>query len=261
MDNGAKTALITGGASGIGKATAKHFARQGQRVGVLDLQEEHVRKTVDEIIRDGGKAMSLVANVAEPKSLQSAIDSFAREYGRIDTVFANAGINGVWAPIEEISPEEWNRTISINLTGTFLTVKYAVPHMRANGGAIVITSSVNGTRIFSNSGASAYSSSKAGQVAFAKMLALELSTSHIRVNVVCPGAVKTSIGQNTEQRDTDKIRQPVEYKEGAEIPLTGGEAAAADEVAQLVWFLASEQASYITGTEVWIDGGTSLIRG
>jgi NAD(P)-dependent dehydrogenase (short-subunit alcohol dehydrogenase family) len=100
-----------------------------------------------------------------------------------------AGINGVWTPIDELKPEEWDKTIDINLKGTYLTVHFAVPYLKqAGGGSILITSSVNGTRTFSNPGASAYSTSKAGQVAFMKMIALELGRHHIRCNAICPGA-------------------------------------------------------------------------
>ncbi len=111
-------------------------------------------------------------------------------------------------------PPPWKQTIAINLTGTFLTIKYAAPHLKRQGGAIVVCASVNGTRIFSNSGASAYATSKAGQVALAKMLAGELGRHKVRVNVICPGAIDTEIDDNTEQRDTERAKVPVTYPEG-----------------------------------------------
>ncbi len=110
---------------------------------------------------------------------------------------------------------------SVTVKGTFLTVKYAVPYLKKQGGSIIITSSVNGTRIFSNSGSTAYSCSKAAQVAFTKMVALELAKNRVRVNVICPGAIETSIGENTQTRDLEHIKQPVEFPEG-KIPLTDG---------------------------------------
>jgi NAD(P)-dependent dehydrogenase (short-subunit alcohol dehydrogenase family) len=119
---------------------------------------------------------------------------------------------------------------------------------------------VNGTRIFSNTGATAYSSSKAGQVALTKMIALELAPQRVRANVICPGAIETNIDQSTEKRDLEGVRIPVEYPEGSQ-PLTGGEPGSAEQVAQLVLFLASDAASHITGTEIWIDGAESLLRG
>jgi NAD(P)-dependent dehydrogenase (short-subunit alcohol dehydrogenase family) len=176
-------------------------------------------------------------------------------------VVANAGINGVWAPLEELTAQDWTRTISVNLTGTFLTVKHALPLLRsAGGGSVVITSSVNGTRMFSNSGASAYSASKAGQVAFAKSVAVELARDHIRVNVICPGSIDTEIGDNTEQRHTDHLRPPVEFPQG-QIPLTGESPGTSGQVADLIAFLSSDAAGHITGTEVWIDGAQSLLQG
>ena len=133
-------------------------------------------------------------DVSDPASVQAAIEQTVQKFGRLDIVFANAGINGVWTPIEELSPEEWDKTLDINLKGTFLTAHFAIPHLKkAGGGSILITSSVNGNRTFSNPGASAYSSSKAGQVAFMKMAALELGRHNIRVNAVCPGAIQTNI--------------------------------------------------------------------
>jgi NAD(P)-dependent dehydrogenase (short-subunit alcohol dehydrogenase family) len=139
-------------------------------------------------------------------------------------------------------------------------VKYAVPHLKKQGGSVIITSSVNGTRIFSNTGATAYSCTKAAQVAFTKMVALELAEHRVRVNVICPGAISTNIEESTEQRDLDEIREPVEYPEGR-IPLTDGKPGSAEQVAQLVLFLASDAASHITGTEMWIDGAESLLMG
>jgi NAD(P)-dependent dehydrogenase (short-subunit alcohol dehydrogenase family) len=150
--------------------------------------------------------------------------------------------------------------LNINLKGTFLTVKYAVPFLKRQGGSVIITSSVNGTRIFSNTGATAYSCSKAAQVAFAKMVALELAEHRVRVNVICPGAIDTNIDENTEKRDLESVKEPVEFPEG-EIPLTDGTPGTSEQVAQLVLFLAGDASSHISGTEIWIDGAQSLLQG
>jgi NAD(P)-dependent dehydrogenase (short-subunit alcohol dehydrogenase family) len=115
----------------------------------------------------------------------------AETFGRLDVLFANAGINGVWAPIEELRPAEWDKTIAVNLRGTYLTIHHAVPLMKARGGSILITSSINGTRTFTSAGASAYATSKAAQLALGQMLALELARHRIRVNIICPGAITT----------------------------------------------------------------------
>ena len=253
-----KVALVTGAGEGIGKATALLFAKQGAIVGVLGRTEENVRETVEEITSAGGRANLIVADISNPTDMEQAIKSLTDEHGRLDVVFANAGINGMLSPIEEMKPEEWRETIDINLTGTFLTVKYAIPYLRKQGGAIVITASINGTRFFSNPGASAYATSKAAQVAFAQMAAVELAQYKIRVNVVCPGAIESNIQDNQKKRDVEKIKQGIE-KPDEEIPLTGGAKGKAEQVADLVLFLSSERASHITGTPVWIDGAQSLI--
>jgi NAD(P)-dependent dehydrogenase (short-subunit alcohol dehydrogenase family) len=182
------------------------------------------------------------------------------QWGRLDIVFANAGINGVWAPLDEIEPEEWDRTLAINLRGTFLTIKYAVPYLQREGGSIIITSSVNGTRMFSNSGATAYACSKAAQVALAKMAALELAKYRIRVNVICPGAISTEIQESTQERHIYKARAPVQFPTG-DIPLTRGTPGSADDIAEAVAFLASDAARHISGTEMYVDGAQSLLQG
>ncbi len=253
-----KVALITGAGEGIGKATAKLFAAQGAIVGVLGRTEENVRETVEEIKASGGRASLIIADISSASDMENAYKSLTDEHGRLDIVFANAGINGVLAPIEKLKPEEWKETIDNNLTGTFLTVKYAIPYLKKQGGAIVITASINGTRYFAYPGGTAYSTSKAGQVAFAQMAALELAKDKIRVNVVCPGAIESHIHDEEEKRDIKDTHVPVETPEG-DIPLTEGAKGKAEQVADLVLFLSSERASHITGTPVWIDGAQSLL--
>jgi NAD(P)-dependent dehydrogenase (short-subunit alcohol dehydrogenase family) len=255
-----KVALITGAGSGIAKATSLLLAAEGVKVAALGRSDDELKQTVEEIQVKGGEAMPVVADISQPDQMQQAIQKIEQQWGRLDIVFANAGINGVWAPLEELTPEDWDKTLSVNLKGTFLTVKYAVPLLKRQGGSVVITSSVNGTRIFSNTGATAYSCSKAAQVAFAKMVALELAEHKIRVNVICPGAIETNIDENTDRRNLDHIQEPVEFPEGR-IPLTDGKPGTSEQVAQLVLFLASDMSSHITGTEVWIDGGESLLQG
>jgi NAD(P)-dependent dehydrogenase (short-subunit alcohol dehydrogenase family) len=255
-----QVALVTGAGSGIGKAAALRLAREGAKIGALGRTKDELQQTAAEITRTGGEAIALVADIGHSDQMQRAIQELADRWARIDIVFANAGINGVWAPIEELQPEEWDRTLNTNLKGTFLTIKYAAPFLKRRGGSVIITSSVNGTRIFSNTGATAYSCSKAGQVALTKMLALELAPHKVRVNVICPGAIETNIDENTDQRNLEHVRIPVEFPKGAQ-PLEGGKPGRADQVAQLVLFLASDAASHITATEIFIDGAESLLRG
>jgi NAD(P)-dependent dehydrogenase (short-subunit alcohol dehydrogenase family) len=259
MDLQGKVALVTGAGSGIGRAAAVLFAREGARVGVLSRTEDEIQATVHEIEQSGGQAIPLPADISDALQTQRAVEELIGAYGKLDVVFANAGINGVWAPIDELQPEEWDATINTNLRGTYLTIHYSVPHLKkAGGGSIVITASINGTRTFASPGATAYSCTKAAQVAMTQMLALELAKHRIRVNVVCPGKIETDIEDNTSHRDTEEAQVPAEYPQG-NIPLTGTEPGTSEEVAELVLFLASDRARHITGTPVWIDGGQSLL--
>lgn len=255
-----RIAIVTGAGSGIGKASALRLAQAGAKVGLIDLKEENVQEVKQQIEAAGSEAITAEADVSDPKALEAAITKITGSWNRLDFVFANAGMNGKLSPIEDFDPEEWDKTITNNLRSTFLTVKHAIPHMKEKGGSIVITSSVNGNRIFSNFGMSAYSASKAGQMAFGKMAALELSNYGIRVNVICPGAIETNISENTDpdKEKLEKIKIPVEYPEG-DHPLEE-KPGSAEEVADLVHFLASDASRHISGTELYIDGAESLLR-
>jgi NAD(P)-dependent dehydrogenase (short-subunit alcohol dehydrogenase family) len=257
MLNG-KVAFITGAASGIGKGTALRFAAEGARVGLADMMDDEGQRVRTEIEGKGGRAIYADCDVSNPEQVRRAIDRTADQFGRLDIVFANAGINGVWTPIEELKPEEWDKTLDTNLKSTFLTVKYAIPHLRrAGGGSVIITSSINGNRKFSNPGATTYATSKAGQVAFMKMAALELSRYQIRVNAVCPGAIHTNIDERTQKRDTEKVEIKVELPEGKP-GVNEGQGEPID-VADAVLFLASDMSRHVSGVELYVDGGSSLM--
>lgn len=258
MTSTAKVAFITGAGSGIGKATALLLGKQGIKIAAISHTAEEICQTASEIQQNSGEAIALTADVGKEDQIRQAIEEVVKRWQRLDIVFANAGINGVWAPIEELTLADWQKTLTTNLTGTFLTIKYAVPYLKRQGGSVIVTASVNGTRVFNNAGATAYSTTKAGQVALAKMLALELAPANIRVNVVCPGATETEIQENTTRKDVEKAKFPVEYPAGQN-PLGDGKPATAMQVAQLVGFLASDASSHISGTEVWIDGAASLL--
>jgi NAD(P)-dependent dehydrogenase (short-subunit alcohol dehydrogenase family) len=255
-----KVALVTGGSSGIGEATARLFAEHGAKVALLARSSEELERVTEEILASGAEAMAVGADISKPNEMERAVGQVIDRWGRLEILFANAGINGVWAPLNELGPDEWSKTIAVNLTGTFLTIKYAAPYLKRQGGSIIITSSINGTRVFSNTGATAYACSKAGQVALAKMLALELAQHRVRVNVICPGAISTGIEESTEKQDVEQAREPAKYPEGS-IPLTDGEPGTSEEVAELVLFLASDASRHITGTPIWIDGAQSLLIG
>jgi len=255
-----KVAIITGAGSGIGRAAAELLAREGTRVVLISRDENELREVESSIKKAGGEALVSICDISKPEAVERSVQETLDRWGRLDFVFANAGINGTWAPIDEITPEEWSQVIDINLTGTYLTLHYSVPHLKKQGGSIVITSSVNGTRMFSNVGASAYATTKAGQVALAKMLALELGQDKIRVNVICPGAITTNIDESTDKSKLGDEPTLAEYPEG-NIPLTKGEPGTAEQVAELVKFLCSDASSHISGTEIWIDGAQSLLQG
>ena len=259
IDLSDRVVAVTGGSSGIGAGIAKTAAQCGAKVAVIARDIDEMQEVVLQVQSLGGQAMAVTADVTASDQVRVAFDKIVDQYGRLDAVVANAGINGTWAPIDEMSPEQWRKTIDVNLTGTYLTIHHCLPHLRKQGsGSIVIMSSINGTRTFSNEGASAYAASKAGQFALAKMLALELAPSKIRVNVICPGAIESDIHDKTKRRNLEKIETPVEFPDG-NIPLSDGEFGKPEQVASMVAFLLSDLSDHITGTPIWIDGGQSLI--
>lgn len=259
MELRSKVALVTGAGSGIGRAAALELANAGATVGILGHTPGELEKTAATISANGGRTVLLNSDVADEDAMRHATDTLVAEAGGIDIVAANAGINGVWAPIDDLKPAEWDQTIRVNLRGTYLTLTCAVPYMKKRGGSIIIVSSINGNRTFSSPGATAYAATKAAQVAMAQQLALELGRHRIRVNAVCPGAIETSINDNTKIRGEEETSVPVEFPEG-DIPITGGRSGRSEDVASLIRFLASDGSRHITGTPIYIDGGQSLLR-
>jgi NAD(P)-dependent dehydrogenase (short-subunit alcohol dehydrogenase family) len=259
MELRSRVALVTGAGSGIGRASAIKLAEAGAVVGVLGHTRSELEKTAAEIEAIGGTAILLEADVADETSMRSAIDRLVKKSGRLDILVANAGINGAWAPIDDLKPDEWDQTIRVNLRGTYLTLNTCVPHLKKHGGSVVVISSINGNRTFSTPGATAYAATKAAQVAMVQQLALELGRHRIRVNAVCPGAIDTSINDNTKVRGEEETAVPVEYPQG-DIPITGGKAGESEDVASVILFLATDQSRHVTGTPIYVDGGQSLLR-
>lgn len=255
-----KTALVTGGGSGIGEAACYALAEAGAAVAVVDLRADPARAVAEKIAASGGQAVALTADIADEEMIGAAITQTATRFGGLHVVFANAGINGMQTPIDEMTLDEWNATIGPNLTGTFLTVKHSIPYLReAGGGSIIITASVNGNTNFSLPGYAAYSTSKAGVVAFAKMAALELARWDIRVNAILPGAVRTNIRERTYRRNVDRI--DYRFAPPEKWPPLGGQPAEPSDVANLVLFLASSASRHMTGAQLLIDDASSLWRG
>ena len=255
-----RVALVTGAAAGIGRATAQLLAQQGAAVGVLDCDAVGVAATVAAITGAGGRALPLVADVSDDAQMREAVAQLVAEWARLDIVVANAGINGVWAPIEELEAHEWDRTLDVNLKGTFLTFKYSVPHLKKCGGSAIIVSSLHAQRTVSIMGSTAYACSKAAQVQMALKLALELAKWKIRVNAVLPGSTETRINDARVLRNIETIALDIEFGPGQKLPLTG-EPAQPAQIAALIAFLASDEADTITGAAIPIDGGMSLVMG
>lgn len=254
-----KVALVTGGGSGIGAGAGRAFAAAGAMVAVVDFRAEAAETVTREITAAGGQALALVADVTAEAAVARAVAETVSRFGGLHIVFANAGINGMQTPIEEMTLDEWHATIETNLTGTFLTVKHAIPHLRAaGGGAIIVTASVNGTRLFSAPGYAAYSASKAGQTVFARMAATELARWGIRVNTIMPGAVETNLGERTYRRNLGAVRYDIKMPE--RFPPLTGRPATVEEIADTVLFLASDASRHITGAEIVIDAGHTLLQ-
>jgi len=259
MELKSQVALVTGAGSGIGKAAALKLAGEGAKVGVLGRTKSEIDKTVMEIEKAGGKALALETDVSDENQMREAVEGLVERFGRLDIVVVNAGINGVWAPIDDLKPEEFDKTIAINLRGTYLTFHAAVPHLKKQGGSVIVVSSINGNRTFNTPGATAYAATKAAQVAIAQQLALELGKHKIRVNAVCPGAIETSISDSTTVRREEDTAVPVKFPQG-DIPITGGQAGESEDVAELILFLASDRSRHVTGTPIYVDGGQGLLR-
>lgn len=256
-----KTVIVTGAGSGIGRAAALKFANEGANIGLFELDPERAEFVRGELenIREGS-ALACAVDVSDAAAMEEAFRSVVERFGGLDAVFANAGINGAKGPIEHMELDEFRKTIDVNLGGMFLSVKHAIPYMKQRGGgSIIITSSVNGNNRFSSIGMSPYSTSKAGQVAFAKMAALELARYRIRVNAICPGVVATNIDETTEEDPRmEEIAIPLEFPRGGDHPLAGRHGLP-EEVADLAVFLASSDSRHVTGTAITVDGGESLL--
>ncbi len=241
-----KVALVTGGNSGIGKATALLFAEQGARVVVAARRVEEGNATVAEIRRKGGEAIFVQTDVAKAVDAEAVVKRTVAEYGRLDCAFNNAGVSG-GALLHEVTEPDWDRMIDVNLKGVWLGMKYQIIQMLTQGGgAIVNDSSVAGLTGYVRS--PAYSASKHGVIGLSKSAALQYRDKSIRINVVCPGMIMTPMIERA-------FAIPgVEDWFRSKVPGRGGNP---DEVAQAVTWLCSDAASYITGVALPIDGGLS----
>ena len=243
-------AVITGAASGIGRASARLFAAEGAAVLCFD-RSEAVEETAALIAGDGGRAIAVRGDAGAEQEIKAAIERTHREFGRLDVVFANAGVSGGWTPMEEVDEAFWQSLLHVNLIGPFMAIKHASPIMKAAGkGSIICTASVAGIR--SGAGGVPYSASKAGVINMVQTCANVLYGTGVRVNAICPGLIETGmtapIYAAARDRGTDdKIGQLNPLRRGGE----------PSEIAHAALFLASDDSSYVNGQAIAVDGGLS----
>jgi len=243
----AKVALVTGGSSGIGRAAALAFAREGARVVVSDIVEEGGRETLDMIRKAGGEAIFVKVDVIRAEEVEAMVKRTVETYGRLDCAFNNAGVGGEIATIENSREEVWDRVLAINLKSVWLCMKYEVPQMLSQGGgAIVNTASVAGLIGFPAQ--AAYVASKHGVIGLTKSAALDHARSGIRVNAICPGVIRTPmIGRRLDAKPN---------REAAYIAMEPvGRLGEPQEIAEAVVWLCSDAASFVTGHSMAVDGG------
>ncbi len=240
-----RVALITGAGSGIGEATARRFAAEGAIVVVNDVEVDRARGVASAIQKDGGQALAVGANVTRRDEVEQLVARAVGEFGRLDVLINNAGINRD-AMSHKMTEEQWDQVLAVNLKGTFLCAQAALPKMRErNWGRVVNTSSVGS---LGNIGQANYSASKAGVIGLTRTLALEYAKYGVTVNCVAPGAVMTPMLAG--------VPDPIKEKITAQIPM--GRIADPAEIAAVHAFLASEDAGYITGQVIFVDGGMSV---
>jgi len=245
-----KNIVITGAGSGIGRATSLLAAGYGAKVVCVDLTDG-AEQTAAQITAAGGSAIAVRANVAEEAEVEAFVQACVDQYGRIDGIYANAGVSGGRKSIAELTVEDWQRTLSVNTIGVFLAAKHSLKHFLAQGhGAILCTASVAGLR--ANAGGVDYSASKAGVISIVQTTAYQTYGSGVRINAICPGLIETGMTKPTfdrarERGSEDKIGQINPMKRFGQ----------PGEIGEMACFLLSDRASYVNGQAVPVDGGLS----
>lgn len=249
-----KVALITGAATGIGRASALLFAASGARVVLADLRGPELDKTVGEVRAAGGTAAGVVADLARPEDCAAVVDAAVKAHGRLDVLFNNAGVGTmvIGGTVESIELERWDLALDVNLRAMYLVSRAAIPHMRAaGGGAIVNTASVSAFRGRPERPTHAYAASKGAVLSLTRAMAVSYGRDRIRVNAICPGVIRTRLTADIIDR-AEKAAQ-----EGQSIPI--GRVGEPEDIARCALFLASDDASFITGVEIVVDGGAMAL--
>ncbi|HSH73702.1 MAG TPA: SDR family oxidoreductase [Methylophilaceae bacterium] len=247
-----KVAIITGASSGIGRTTAKLFAREGAKVVVAARREAELATLVAEIVADGGEAIAFAGDVQSEEFAKSLVALTVKSFGKLDIAFNNAGTLGAMGPISEISEKGWSETLAINLTSAFLGAKYQIPEMvKQGGGSIIFTSTFVGYTV-GFPGVAAYAASKSGLIGLTQSLASEYGPVGVRVNAVLPGAVDTDMYQ--EMNNTAESQGFITNLHALK------RVGKPEEIAKSVLYLASDDSSFVTGTASLVDGGLSITR-
>lgn len=244
-----KVAIITGAATGIGRAAALLFAREGARVVVADVDEEGGRETVTLIEEAGGEAVYVRVDVTRPTDVERMVRTAVETYGRLDVLFNNAAVN-LAATVTETSEEAWDRIMAVNVKGVFLGCKYAIPAMAAGGGGVIVNTA-SAAAIVGLKGLAAYTTSKGAVLQLTRNVALDYADQKIRANALCPGVTATAMTLSVIEKspNPEAMRQRMD----AGRPL--GRMADPEEIARAALFLASEESSFMTGVPLIVDGG------
>jgi NAD(P)-dependent dehydrogenase (short-subunit alcohol dehydrogenase family) len=246
-----KRTIVTGAGSGIGRASAKKFAAEGAMVLAVDREKAAVDATVKEIASAGGNVIAVAADVGVEAEVEGFISRAVDAFGGLDAIYANAGISGGLVPLAEQTVELWQEVLRVNLIGAFLAIKHAAPLMvKQRAGAIICTASVAGLR--ANAGGNPYSASKAGVISLVQTAANSLYGTGVRVNAICPGLIETGMTQMIFERARTR---GTHEKIGQLNPLT--RYGNPEEIAAVAAFLASDEASYVNGQAIAVDGGLS----